>query len=305
MDKTYEEEMMEIMDRNESIQSSVKEDFKSYALAFRNRGIETTFAAAPMVPYPNLHLKDMESGEEIEIVNLHNKEDFIEKFPQAMKNWRDGFFEKEGHESPFTYSELDDYFSLVQERFTNAFQQITDRDRESSFIFSFDAKEDTTVSKNPSVDAIIEAIVLEDTQKLAVISDKLYDAFMKNPDVGLQWEEKSSDLGDSATKLFGKPTAEIIRFENPYSGEYVSFLGSVDRDKHGSLVVAGEVTDKTATMLDNYCKTALKNTGFYIDNFKEKFEKDVVNRSNSIVRPKINLKFRSNSHEKSDNELGK
>ena len=304
MDKTYEEEMMEIMDRNESIQNSVKEDFKSYALAFRNRGIETTFTTAPMVPYPNLHLKDMESGEEIEIVNLHNKEDFIEKFPQAMKNWRDGFFEKEGYESPFTYSELEDYSSLVQERFTNAFQQITDRDRESSFIFSFDAKEDKTLGKNPSVEAIVEAIILEDTQKLSVINDKMLNEFMKNPEVGLRWEEKSSDLGESATKLFGKPTAEIIRFENPYSGEYISFLGSVDRDKNGSLVIAGEITDKTASMLDEFCKTALKNVGYTLDNFKERFDKEVIAKSNSIVRPKVNLKFKSKAHEE-EHTLGK
>ena len=251
-----------------------------------------------------VHLKDMESGEEIEIINLHNKEDFIKKFPQALKSWRDSFIEREGHESPFTYSEITDYMELVQERFTNAFRDITDRDRESSFIFSFDVKEDKSLGKNPSVEAIIEAIILEDTQKLSVINNKMFDEFMKNPEVGLRWEEKSSDLGESATKLFGKPTAEIIRFENPYSGEYVSFLGSVDRDKNGSLVIAGEITDKTASMLDEYCKTALKNVGYTLDNFKERFDKEVIAKSNSIVRPKVNLKFKPKTHEE-EHTLGK
>ena len=294
MTKTYEEEFLETINENERIQEAVKEEMKPYAMAFKRYEIDTTYRTAPMVKYPNMVLTDRETGESVEVENVHNKEDFIQKFPSASNVMVDNIMRYE-QENPIGYDVTYDYAHYAKEHFVNAFQKVTERDRESTFIFSFSADEKFIAKENPAVKAVLAmGGRMDNTEALVEINDQLFNAFMKEPKFGRQWNEISTDLGKTATKLFDKQTAELISFQNAYTGEEINILASVDDEKKGSLLVAGKITDTTARVLDTLCKEELKNvTGFSIDNFKEQWDRKIANKR-TFNRDKGNLKIKSN-----------
>ena len=270
MNKTssYEEELLAIMDKNAEIQQNVKNELQGYANRFRSYGIDISYATADMVPYPDVMVKDRESGETAEVWDVKGKEDFIRKFPKAVTILKEHIVQQQ---EDFALADMDayEYARETKERLAKAFREITKPDRESLFVFSVEAGVDSPALAKYTIDALLG----KDSKQALDVKLDIYESFIDNEkfEFGNRWE--SVGQKDAPISL---DNASVQAFQNQFTGEQVSFIMKNEKDGTASMTVAGKISDGTAQELDDYLKYGMKKIGFSMDNFKEKWGREAV-----------------------------
>ena len=291
MNKTisYEEELLAIMDKNAEIQQNVKNELQGYANRFRSYGIDISYVTADMAPYPNVMVKDRESGETAEVRDVKGKEDFIKKFPKAVTILKEYIVKQQ---EDFALADMDayEYAREIKGRLAKAFREITKPDRESLFVFSVEAGVDSPALAKHTTDALLD----KDSKQALNTKLDIYESFIDDGkfEFGNRWE--SVRQKDAPVSL---DNAAVQAFQNQFTGEQISFIMKNEKDGTASMTVAGKISDGTAQELDTYLKYGMKKIGFSMDDFKEKWGREAV-PERDIRKPSGKLRVRFEKEEK-------
>ena len=138
-DYEYDEQELAIMAFNEEKTKEAIENLQSYVNGFDRRGMKVEFVTSPMYKYPDVVITDKNYSLSIEMPNVRDKEDFVKKYPEAVYNMQEELNRMYAR-GTVDREEINDFINPTIDKFYNNFKEVTERDRETGFSFSFEAK---------------------------------------------------------------------------------------------------------------------------------------------------------------------